>query len=389
MRKIFSLIAAVLFAGSMMAQVTILPSDFTAVESSDYSTTKSGVTVAVTASTVTADQMRIFKNQTITISAESNITSIEFTCTANGTAKYGPGCFAAQDGYTFEASGKKGTWTGSANSVSFTASTNQVRATQIVVTLDGEVTPVTEYYLVGNFNSWQADEAYKLVANPGNAAEMMIKGVELEANDELKVIGILGETTTWYPDNADNYVVAAEGEYDIYFRADGQGGDDWYNGYFYLAQVLVPTSCAEASAAILALADNTYLLDQRQITLRGYVTEIAVDYSEDYHNVSFWMADEANGGQVIEAFRAACATAEDAPAVGDVVEVTGKMKKYVKNNVATPEFDAGCTFTILDDIHTAIENTNVEVKAVKFFENGQLFINKNGVIYNAQGAVVR
>lgn len=137
MKKIFSLFAAVLFAGSMIAaEVIITPSDFTAATESDYSTTKSGVTVAVTASTVNADQMRIFKGKTITISAESNITKIVFTCTANGTAKYGPGCFAAQAGYTYEESGKTGTWEGSAKSVSFTAESNQVRATQIVVTLE-------------------------------------------------------------------------------------------------------------------------------------------------------------------------------------------------------------------------------------------------------------
>ncbi len=38
---------------------------------------------------------------------------------------------------------------------------------------------------------------------------------------------------------------------------------------------------------------------------------------------------------------------------------------------------------------TAIENTDAAVKAVKFFQNGQLMIEKNGVIYNAQGAIVK
>ena len=38
---------------------------------------------------------------------------------------------------------------------------------------------------------------------------------------------------------------------------------------------------------------------------------------------------------------------------------------------------------------TAIENNAVVEKTVKFIENGQLFIEKNGVRYNAQGAVVR
>ena len=38
---------------------------------------------------------------------------------------------------------------------------------------------------------------------------------------------------------------------------------------------------------------------------------------------------------------------------------------------------------------TALDNTAADAKAVKFFENGQLIILKNGVRYNAQGAVVR
>lgn len=38
---------------------------------------------------------------------------------------------------------------------------------------------------------------------------------------------------------------------------------------------------------------------------------------------------------------------------------------------------------------TALDNTNVEEKTVKFFENGQLVIIKNGVRYNAQGALIR
>ncbi len=38
---------------------------------------------------------------------------------------------------------------------------------------------------------------------------------------------------------------------------------------------------------------------------------------------------------------------------------------------------------------TGIDNTEAGVKAVKFFENGQLMIEKNGVIYNAQGTIVK
>ena len=110
-------------------------SDFTAVESSDYSTTKDLITVSVTASTVTSTQMRIFKGQTLTISTSSGtITNISLTCTASGTKKYGPGCFGdgAPSGYSYD--GSTGTWSGNVASVVFTAEDNQVRATAIEVT---------------------------------------------------------------------------------------------------------------------------------------------------------------------------------------------------------------------------------------------------------------
>jgi len=148
----YSLVAllAVLGMGNLLAAetVTITGADFTAVTNADYSTTKSGVTVAVTASTVNADQLRIFKNQTITIStATGKLTNVKFTCTATGDEKYGPGNFTVNDNgeYTYEAEGTTGTWTGSAASFTLTATTAQVRVTEIVATIEGgEVNPDPE-----------------------------------------------------------------------------------------------------------------------------------------------------------------------------------------------------------------------------------------------------
>jgi hypothetical protein len=137
MKKIFTLLfVAMMGLSSWAEEVTILPSDFTPVENSDYSVTKDGITVSVVASTVTADQMRIYKGKSITISSTvGNISKIVFSCTASGEAKYGPGSFNEHDGYSFE--DKTGTWEGSATEVVFTAEKNQVRATQIVVTIGG------------------------------------------------------------------------------------------------------------------------------------------------------------------------------------------------------------------------------------------------------------
>ncbi len=116
---------------------TFLPSDFTATENNNYSLTKGSITISVTASTVTAEQIRVFKGKTLTVSSTDDITSVVFTCTVNGADKYGPGCFTTASGYTYESDGPTGTWTGTSNSIVFTAESNQVRCTSIVVSYTG------------------------------------------------------------------------------------------------------------------------------------------------------------------------------------------------------------------------------------------------------------
>lgn len=141
MKKFFTFVAALMAVVAVNATiVTLNPSDFSAATSAATSASVDGVSAAITSGTITTDQIRIFKNQTITISSEKEISGIVFTCTANGAAQYGPGCFEAQEGYSFD--GKIGTWVGVAAEVTFKASTNQVRATKIEVYLDGE-TPGT------------------------------------------------------------------------------------------------------------------------------------------------------------------------------------------------------------------------------------------------------
>ena len=45
--------------------------------------------------------------------------------------------------------------------------------------------------------------------------------------------------------------------------------------------------------------------------------------------------------------------------------------------------------TLPEPLPTGINNAEEAVKAVKRIVNGQLFIEKNGVLFNAQGAVVK
>lgn len=138
MKKFTLFLSAILFSVmSFAATVTFTPGEFDPLEASKFDVVKEGVTLSCSSGTITADQFRFFKSQTLTISSTAgNITSIEITCTANDAAKYGPGSFGELVGYNY--SGKVGTWTGSASSVTFSTTNNQVRATQVVVTIDGE-----------------------------------------------------------------------------------------------------------------------------------------------------------------------------------------------------------------------------------------------------------
>lgn len=133
------LVCSTAFAGV----ITLNATDFAGGETATV--TQDGITLSIDKGTSTSgegnlyngQQFRIFKGNTLTVSSTvGNITQIVFTCTANNTTKWGPGCFAAQDGYTYK--DKIGTWVGNAAAVNFTAESNQVRATTIEVTVSGE-----------------------------------------------------------------------------------------------------------------------------------------------------------------------------------------------------------------------------------------------------------
>lgn len=109
--------------------------------SKDVSITKDGITLHSTISKNNAgvygrtDNYRFYKGSKLEVSSTvGNITKVVFTCTANGSAQYGPGCFSDPSKGSYVFSDKIGTWTGNAASFTLTASENQIRATKIEVT---------------------------------------------------------------------------------------------------------------------------------------------------------------------------------------------------------------------------------------------------------------
>lgn len=102
-------------------------------------------------------------------------------------------------------------------------------------------------------------------------------------------------------------------------------------------------TCAQAREAALSVSKNNELYNNgAEYEVQGYVTNIAFAWASG--SMSFWMADEKDGGQVLEAYKCAIEKEEDAVKVGDLVKVTGKLTKYN----TTPEFAAGCTCEMIE-----------------------------------------
>ena len=152
MKKLLSLIAAVLFAGSMMAV------DFTL--SNAGTVTKDGVTVvfdkgAGQSAPAWYDKgLRLYASNTVTISSESTITAISFNWEKQGSKAFNT-VTASTGNYTHPSEAGVGSWTGEANSVVFTlGATGQLQLNTFSVTLGegggGETPAVATPVISGN-----------------------------------------------------------------------------------------------------------------------------------------------------------------------------------------------------------------------------------------------
>lgn len=124
---LFALIASI---GNLYAAEKTVTFDATVDKSPSMTLSKDGITLLLTDGKLNnGTDYRTYKGNILTISSEYNITKIVFTCTANGTAKGGPGGFKTSSGYSYK--DKTGTWEGTSKSIAFNAEANQVRAKTI------------------------------------------------------------------------------------------------------------------------------------------------------------------------------------------------------------------------------------------------------------------
>ena len=223
------------------------------------------------------------------------------------------------------------------------------------------------------------------------------------AEDIVVAPAIAGETN--FLESTTVTITAAEG-LKVYYTLDGTeptNASTEYTAPFELTATTTVKAIAykgdKASAVVSktftkmsiltceeAVALCTPTASKENYIIRGYVTEMIEAYNPDFKNMTFWMADTQDGGQVLQAFRVKpVSEVEQGLQVGDFVEVTGTLVLYGDNKV--PEVNAGGTVKLIQK--TAVDNIIINQNITKIILNGQLMIIKNGVYYNAQGQVIK
>ncbi len=316
--------------------------------------------------------------------------------------------------------------------------------------------PTVDYFLAGSMNGWQeaAGKAeYKLAAKDGEYVGEFTFAVD----DAFKVIGVVGETITWFPEGMGNdYKITEAGDYTIRFKPEG-GVEGWYEGFFLVEKKEAPKTISCADVYELAKNDEVALNDVvvtysngANVWIKDETASLLIYLPQGYTN-RFQAGDVLTGvaGKVdiyqtlvyeVKPADAAQAdaiviTAGEAPAPEEItaleatdvnkyivlkgVEAEGSFVEGTTSNLTIAgitvrsqfknafTFEAGKKYNVYGVVSAyqgnpqvyfitaeeskkeALDNTGAEVKVEKFFRNGQLIIRKNGVEYNAQGAIVR
>ena len=163
--------------------------------------------------------------------------------------------------------------------------------------------------------------------------------------------------------------------------------------------VATEATVAEALAAAKALEQNK--TSEVTYAITGYISDIVEEFKADKGNMSFWMADNLGEHPMeFQAFRVTCTEEQAAKLLpGAKVKVTAKVTHFHQDAKPATETEAekpertvyetvqGGTVELL--VESGVENINADVQAVKFIENGQIIIIRNGVRYNVQGQIAK
>ncbi len=376
MRKIFTFLCAALMSVGMYAATTVTWNSSTLSSIQIYdggqSFTKDGVTLTALAGMIDGEfgeWMGMSNDASFKFSTSlGNFSKIEIT--GNINALGGSGWTQTSPGAV---------WTGEANET--TCGTYFVNVSQIVFTIADPTVAVTGVTL--NQNEAQmtvGGETLTLTAtvNPDNATDQSVSWSTSDANvatvDNGVVTAVAAGTATITVTTTD--------------------------GSFTATCAVTVSNPAPAGEVTVVFAANNNTVEKTVTLPHTFWCDLGTEDGEldriiqELYALPLGGYCDAWGGPVAAGNPAVTAGADgndnDFIIISEAFEgtatVSGKYNKYTEMD----ETEFYYTLTVsTKGSATAISNTAVEAKAIKRIVNGQLFIEKNGKIYNATGAEVK
>ena len=334
---------------------------------------KEGVTFACSNGVLNnGSEYRLYKYSVTTFSvSEGNITQIAFTGVSGNPASG----FANQTGWT--TSGSNGTWSGSATSVSFTASGAQVRATQIVVTVETSGTPAPSISANNVDLDYDAEEGtitYSInnpveggsITASTNAQWLMVDD-EAQSDPEGSFYFTCGPNSNFYAHSATVTLTYTYGDSKATVTKDvtvTQAKDPDANG----STSEYPITVSEAIEAIDEVGTVS------SIYVGGIVSSIVSAYNNSY--VTFDMYDATGDEYSLRAYHCEGEDADEV-AVGDEVVVYGNLMLY---NNSIYELASGCQLVSLTHhVVSAITVDPSTVNATAAETEGTLTVTYTGI----------
>ena len=285
----------------------------------------------------TGSAIRVYGGGTMTIAAKSG-TLTKLVITYDGANKPTDGTVV--DGGTYDA--ETGEWTGSAASVVFTRPTGNGhwRVQKIEATVDGSTISVLppKFSIAGGSFYEPVTVALSCETEGARILYTIPAGQDPEYTDDENYSGVFYDGTP----------LTISRTTTIKAMAVKNGQTSSIVGATYTIVELDETSVASALELVNGLADGATSADVYKV--KGFVISVT-EINTQFGNATFVIADSKDATTGLTVFRVngphnESITDGEIIKVGDQVAVLGKLKKYVKDEVVTPEVVDGYIFSI-------------------------------------------
>ncbi len=221
-----------------------------------------------------------------------------------------------------------------------------------------------------NVNCWMID-----INNPLDTLEgYKMKGADNAAYSSIEDVEyVAGDTVLFYASALKNYNGIYEIDGGYFVEVLGASGNE------RPVEEIETVNVAKAIEIGKALADGAYT--DVKYRVEGYIVK-AYGFGEKYENTqTAYMADEKGVRGEFMAYN--CKVEAPGVVENDFVALTGKIQKYVKDDGSVTIEITGGQMEVIR--HEALENVVAGEKAQKFIKDGQLYIERAGVIYTVLG----